>query len=102
MEKSAFGIVGIETAFPLLYTKLVKTGRVPMERLVEALSEAPRRIFGLPSAPEDRVLIDLDTPFTIDSTSFASMGHSTPFDGWQVYGKVLETRKNGKTVYKLI
>ena len=99
---SANGIVGLETAFPVLYTKLVKTGRVPMERLVEALSEAPRRIFGLPSAPEDRVLIDLDTPFTIDSTSFASMGHSTPFDGWQVYGKVLETRKNGKTVYKLI
>ena len=99
---SANGIVGLETAFPVLYTKLVKTGRVPLERLVEALSEAPRRIFGLPSAPEDRVLIDLDTPFTIDSTSFASMGHSTPFDGWQVYGKVLETRKNGKTVYKAI
>ena len=100
---SANGIVGLETAFPVLYTKLVKTGRVPMERLVEALSEAPRRIFGLPDTPEgDRVLIDLDTPFTIDSTSFASMGHSTPFDGWQVYGKVLETRKNGKTVYKAI
>ena len=100
---SAMGIVGLETAFPVLYTKLVKTGRVPLERLVEALSEAPRRIFGLPDTPEgDRVLIDLDIPFTIDSTRFASMGHSTPFDGWQVYGKVLETRKNGKTVYKAI
>ena len=99
---SANGIVGLETAFPVLYTKLVKTGRVPLERLVEALSEAPRRIFGLPQAPEDRVLVDLDTPFTIDSTQFASMGHSTPFDGWEVYGKVLETRKNGKTVYKAI
>ena len=100
---SAMGIVGLETAFPVLYTKLVKTGRVPLGRLVEALSEAPRRIFGLPETPEgDRVLIDLDTPFTIDSTRFASMGHSTPFDGWQVYGKVLETRKNGKTVYKAI
>ena len=97
------GIVGLETAFPVLYTKLVKTGRVPLERLVEALSEAPRRIFGLPETPEgDRVLIDLDTSFTIDSTRFASMGHATPFDGWQVYGKVLETRKNGKTVYKAI
>ena len=99
---SANGIVGLETAFPVLFTRLVKTGRVPLERLVEALSEAPRRIFGLPSAPGDRVLIDLDTPFTIDSTGFASMGHSTPFDGWEVYGKVLETRKNGKTVYKAI
>ena len=97
---SANGIVGLETAFPVLYTRLVKTGRVTLERLTEALSEAPRRIFGLPQAPKDRVLIDLDTPFTIDSSRFASMGHSTPFDGWTVYGRVLETRKNGITVYK--
>ena len=61
---------------------------------------APRRIFGLPLDPGDRVLVDLDTPFVIDSAQFASMGHSTPFDGWEVYGKVLETRKNGKTVYQ--
>lgn len=97
---SANGIVGLETAFPVLYTRLVKTGRITLERLTEALSEAPRRIFGLPLAPQDRVLIDLDTPFVIDSTQFASMGHSTPFDGWKVYGLVLETRKNGITVYK--
>ena len=97
---SANGIVGLETAFPVLYTRLVKTGRITLERLTEALSEAPRRIFGLPQAPKDRVLIDLDTPFTIDSSRFASMGHSTPFDGWTVYGRVLETRKNGITVYK--
>ena len=96
---SANGIVGLETAFPVLYTRLVKTGRVPLERLVEALSEAPRRIFGLPEAPGDRVTIDLDTPFIIDSTRFASMGHSTPFDGWEVYGKVLKTVKDGKIVY---
>ena len=96
---SANGIVGLETAFPVLYTRLVKTGRVPLERLVEALSEAPRRIFGLPEAPKDRVIIDLDTPFIIDSTRFASMGHSTPFDGWEVYGKVLKTVKDGKIVY---
>ncbi len=97
---SANGIVGLETAFPVLYTKLVRTGRVSLERIVEALSTAPRRIFGLPEAPEDRVLVDLDTPFVIDSTQFASMGHSTPFDGWEVYGKVLETRRGGITVYK--
>ena len=100
MAGSAMGIVGLETAFPVLYTRLVKTGRVTLERLVEALSSAPRRIFGLPEAPEDRVIVDLDTPFTIDSSRFASMGHSTPFDGWTVYGKVLETQKNGITVYK--
>ncbi len=99
LRGSAMGIVGLETAFPVLYTKLVKTGRVPLERIVEALSEAPRRIFGLPHAPQDRVLIDLDTSFTLDSRQFASMGHTTPFDGWEVYGRVLETRKDGKTVY---
>jgi len=101
LQGSAMGIVGLETAFPVLYTKLVKTGRVPLERIVEALSEAPRRIFGLPEVPEgDRVTIDLDTPFTICSAQFASMGHATPFDGWQVYGQVLKTTKNGKTVYQ--
>lgn len=102
LQDSAMGIVGLETAFPVLYTKLVKTGLVPLERIVEALSSAPRRIFGLPQAPKDTVLVDLDTPFIIDSTQFASMGHSTPFDGWEVYGRVLETRKNGKTVYKAL
>jgi len=101
LKGSAMGIVGLETAFPVLYTALVRSGRVPLERLVEALSEAPRRIFGLPETPEgDRVLIDLDTPYIIDSAQFASMGHSTPFDGWKVYGRVLKTTKNGKTVYQ--
>ena len=94
------GIVGLETAFPVLYTRLVRSGRVPLERVVEALSKAPRRIFGLPENPLDQVVIDLDTPFVIDSGQFASMGHSTPFDGWEVYGRVLETRKNAVTVYK--
>jgi dihydroorotase len=67
---------------------------------VEALSTAPRRIFGLPEVPEgDRVLVDLEHPFIIDSKRFASMGHATPFDGWEVYGRVLQTRKNGRIVY---
>jgi dihydroorotase len=100
LQGSAMGIVGLETAFPVLYTKLVKTGRVSLGRIVEALSEAPRRIFGLPQAPKDTVLVDLDTPFIIDSTRFASMGHATPFDGWEVYGRVLETRKDGQIVYQ--
>ena len=97
---SAMGIVGMETAFPVLYTRLVRTGRISLERLIEAMSEAPRRIFGLPATPGDRVFIDLENPFIIDSTQFASMGHSTPFDGWQVWGRVLETQMDGKTVYK--
>jgi dihydroorotase len=105
---SAMGIVGLETAFPVLYTKLVLPGRIPLERLLDAMSEAPRRIFRLerflPSGrndclPEDRVVIDLDREFTIDSGQFLSMGKATPFEGWKVRGLVLQTVRNGKTVY---
>ena len=96
---SAMGIVGLETAFPVLYTRLVKTGRIGLDRLVEAMATAPRRIFRLPEAPEDRVEVDLDTPWTIRSAEFASMGRATPFEGWEVYGKVLKTVYQGKTVY---
>ena len=96
---SAMGIVGLETAFPVLYTKLVKTGRITLERLVEALSISPRRIFRLPEAPEDYVEVDLDTPFIIRSADFASMGKATPFEGWEVYGRIVRTVYQGKTVY---
>ncbi|MBR4687386.1 MAG: dihydroorotase, partial [Bacteroidales bacterium] len=70
-------------------------------RLVEALSAAPRRIFRLPEAPQDYVEVDLDTPFTIHSEDFASMGKATPFEGWEVYGKVCRTVRRGKTVFSL-
>ena len=96
---SAMGIVGLETAFPVLYTRLVRTGRLSLDRLVEALAIAPRRIFRLPEAPDDWVEVDLDTPWTIRSSEFVSMGRATPFEGWEVYGKVLKTVYNGKTVY---
>ena len=96
---SAMGIVGLETAFPVLYTRLVRTGRLSLDRLVEALATAPRRIFRLPEAPDDWVEVDLDTPWTIRSGEFASMGRATPFEGWEVYGKVLRTVYHGKTVY---
>ena len=96
---SAMGIVGLETAFPVLYTRLVRTGRLSLDRLVEALAIAPRRIFRLPEAPDDWVEVDLDTPWTIRSGEFASMGRATPFEGWEVYGKVLRTVYHGKTVY---
>ena len=96
---SAMGIVGLETAFPVLYTRLVRTGRLSLDRLVEAMATAPRRIFRLPEAPEDWVDVDLDTPWTIRSSEFASMGRATPFEGWEVYGKVLRTVYHGKTVY---
>ena len=96
---SAMGIVGLETAFPVLYTRLVRTGRIGLDRLVEAMATAPRRIFRLPEAPEDWVEVDLDTPYVIRSAEFASMGRATPFEGAEVYGRVLRTVMNGKTVY---
>jgi dihydroorotase len=104
LKGSAMGIVGLETAFPVLYTKLVRTGRIALERLLEAMNAAPRRIFRLggglvEGAPADLVAIDLEHPFTIDPRSFASMGKSTPFEGWSVWGRVLLNLKNGKPVY---
>ena len=104
LEGSAMGIVGLETAFPVLYTKLVRTGRISLGRLIEAMSAAPRRIFRLggsltEGAPADLVAIDLEHPFTIDSGTFASKGKATPFDGWSVWGRVLLNLKNGKPVY---
>ena len=101
---SAMGIVGLETSFPVLYTTLVRTGRMDLERLVEAMSTSPRRIFRIggalePGMPADLAVLDLDNEFTIDSNTFLSKGRSTPFDGWKVRGKVLMTLKDGKAVY---
>ena len=105
LKGSAMGIVGLETSFPVLYTHLVRTGRMTLERLVQAMCEAPRHIFRLggelrPGQPADLAVLDLTHPFRIDSRQFASMGKSTPFDGWEVYGKVLMTIKDGRTVYE--
>ncbi len=99
------GIVGLETAFPVLYTHLVATGRLSLERLIEAMSIAPRRIFriggGVAVGEEaDLALIDTRREYLIDSAEFLSKGRSTPFEGWKVRGYVLLTLKNGKTVWK--
>ena len=102
---SAMGIVGLETSFPVLYTTLVLTGRISLERLVEAMSAAPRRIFRLgggalaPGMPADITVLDLEKEYNIDSRSFLSMGKATPFDGWKVRGEVVMTMKDGRAVY---
>ena len=96
---SAMGIVGLETAFPVLYTKLVLPGIITLERLLDAMSTAPRRIFRIPVHPDDQVVIDLEREFTIDSKTFLSQGKATPFDGWTVRGEVLRTVCKGKVVY---
>lgn len=99
LKDSAFGIVGLETAFPLLYTKLVKTGFITLEKLIELLNDNPRRRFGLQQ--EDSYCIwDLNAKYTIDPQDFLSKGKATPFKGMEVYGRCIKTVCNGKTVYQ--
>lgn len=104
LEGSAMGITGLETAFPVLYTTLVKSGKISLERILEALSEAPRRIFGLSGSMEvgqkaDLTIIDTQAQYTIDSSTFLSMGHSTPFEGMKVSGKVIKTLYRGQEIW---
>ena len=85
---SAFGIVGLETAFPVLYTKLVREGILPLEKLVALMSETPRRLLETWTGQSFEAAYewDLNQPYTIDPANFESMGKATPFDGWEVYG----------------
>ena len=99
LEKSAFGVVGIETAFPILYTCLVKPGILTMEKLVELLVVNPRKRFGI-ALGCDYSIWDLDAEYTIDPADFLSLGKATPFTGWKVNGKCMATVCDGKIVYK--
>ena len=98
LEKSAFGIVGIETAFPLLYTGLVKGGLLSPEALVDLLCYRPRARFGIPLG-DDFSLWDLETEYPIDPREFLSRGKATPFAGRRVYGRCKGTVHGGKLVY---
>ncbi len=99
LEKSAFGIVGLETAFPLLYTRLVKPGILSFDRLLELLVINPRRRFGIGSDPGFSVW-DLNASYAIDPEAFRSKGRATPFAGETVSGRCLATFLNGKQVYR--
>ena len=98
LEKSAFGIVGIETAFPLLYTGLVKGGLLSPEALVDLLCYRPRARFGIPLG-DDFSLWDLEAEYPIDPREFLSRGKATPFAGRRVYGRCKGTVHGGKLVY---
>ena len=89
LEKSAFGIVGLETAFPLLYTYLVREGVIPLERLIDLMAVNPRRRFDIPF--EGVTVWDLDRETTVNPATFASMGKATPFEGWRVRGEYVGT-----------
>lgn len=106
LEKSAMGVVGLECAFAVLYTGLVETGVLTLERLTELMSCAPARRFKLPGgeikagSPADLAVFDTYTEYTIDPAKFASKGRATPFEGWRVKGKCLMTVCAGRTVWK--
>ncbi|MBQ7434498.1 MAG: dihydroorotase [Oscillospiraceae bacterium] len=99
LQGSAFGIVGLETAFPLLYTNLVKTGILSMEALLQLLVYNPRERFHIPLG-NDFSIWDLDAQYTIDPENFLSKGKATPFAGRSVYGKCLLTVYGGQAVYE--
>ena len=97
---SAFGIVGLETAFPVLYTGLVRTGICSLETLVEKMTAAPRKRFGIPQPEDDFCEWDLETAYTVDPAEFLSMGKATPFGGRTVYGRCLRTVCGGKESWR--
>lgn len=106
---SAFGIVGMETAFPVMYTKLVETGIITADRLIQLMCDGPRKRFGLPgtsiaselsSAAPTFAIWDLDSRYRIDPEGFQSMGRSCPFEGWTVTGRCLLTAVDGKVVWR--
>ncbi len=103
LKDSAMGVVGLETAFPILYTKLVKTGVFTIEHLIKFMSENPRKRFGLPAAEEsgDYAVWELGETYTIDPEKFATKGRATPFDGEKVCGKCLLNVAGGKEVWRL-
>lgn len=105
LEKSAMGVVGLETAFAAVYTHLVKPGLLSMDRLMALLNgNAARRFgYGMPLAegqPADLTVFGLDRPFRVDPEQFQSMGRATPFAGMELYGVCLLTMADGKIVWR--
>lgn len=106
LEGSAFGIVGLETAFPVLYTHLVEKGVISLEKLIEVMSISPRKRFGFAGGfledgqPADLTVLDLARQWTVDPEKFRSKGRATPFKGWTLKGKVIMTVVNGEIVYE--
>lgn len=100
LQNSLMGIVGLETAFPVLYTYLVKKGIITLEKLIELMAINPRRRFGLQST-DDICVYDLQSEYKIDPCEFKSKGKSTPFDGMTVSGKNLLTICGGKAVWNI-
>ena len=104
LKGSMMGIVGIETSFAICYTHLVRKGVITIEKLIELMSENPRRIFRLGGAMQvgeraDIAVFDVREPYKIDSSEFLSMGKATPFEGEEVYGRCMLTLFGGEKVW---
>lgn len=102
---SAMGVVGLETSFAVIYTKLVREGVITLEKAIEVLSEAPRRIFNLGGGlyegeAADIAVFDLDTEYDVNPEEFHSKGRSTPFESWHLWGECCLTMVDGKIVWK--
>ena len=101
LEKSAMGVVGLETAFPLLYTYLVKPGILSLEKLIELMHTNPCCRFGIALNPtENFTVFDLNSHSVIDPETFLSMGKSTPFAGMEVSAECLLTVAGGRIVWQ--
>lgn len=99
LEKSLMGVVGLETAFPVLYTELVMKNIITLDRLVELMSFKPKERFGI-DTNNDFAVFDISEAYKIDPEDFLSMGRATPFAGREVFGRCLLTVHNEKVVYK--
>lgn len=99
LEKSLMGVVGLETAFPVLYTELVMKNIITLDRLVELMSFKPKERFGI-DTNNDFAVFDISEAYKIDPKDFLSMGRATPFAGREVFGRCLLTVHSGKVVYK--
>lgn len=104
LEKSAMGVVGLETALPAVYTTMVESGMIPLERLVQLMSDEPRRLLGIKGGiaagcAADLVLVDFSVKKKVDPECFATKGRSTPFAGMTLSGEVVRTYCRGRLVY---
>lgn len=102
---SAMGVVGLETSFAVIYTKLVREGVISLEKAIEVLSEAPRKIFNIGGGlnegqAADIAVFDLEAEFDVNPEEFHSKGRSTPFEGWHLWGECCLTMVDGKIVWQ--
>jgi dihydroorotase len=97
-QNSLNGIVGLETAFPLIYTNFVRKGIFPMARLLALMSDNPRKIFGIPKRQDEGIIVDIGEHFTVERNKFHSLGRSMPYEGMELYGRCLATFINGRIV----